>query len=105
MAIADTQDDDFQGSVVLFDVADGSAEVGFWLVAEARGAGLASAAVELAQRFARLCGLESLRTRTVTDNTTSQRVLMRAGFAEVARTHEATPSGRHATLIHYEADL
>lgn len=105
LAIADTQTDDFRGSVVLFDLADRGAEVGFWLAVEARGAGLASASLELTQRFARLCGLESLRARTVTDNTASQRVLARAGFADVARTHEAAPSGRRVGLIHYKVDL
>lgn len=105
LAIAQTPTDEFQGSVVLFDVTARSAEVGFWLVSAARGAGLAAAAVELTQRFARLCGLESLRARTVTGNTASQRVLARAGFAEIARSHGATPSGRHAALIHYEVDL
>lgn len=105
LTIADPATDDFCGSLVLFDAAGRSAEVGFWLTPDARGGGRARAALELAQRFARRCGLESLRARTVTDNAASQRVLASAGFTDVGRTVDTTPSGRRAELIHYEVDL
>lgn len=102
LTIAHAETDDFRGSVVFFDVEDGSAEVGFWLTPSARGGGLASASLELGQHFAQRCGLFSLKARTAVENTTSQDVLIRTGFTEVSRGTEITPSGEHAALIHYE---
>ncbi|HIT75381.1 MAG TPA: GNAT family N-acetyltransferase, partial [Candidatus Avipropionibacterium avicola] len=83
LTIADPRDDRFAGSLVLFDVTSGSegamAEIGFWLHPRARGAGRAVAAVDLAARFARRCGLTRLTARTVTDNAASRHTLLRAG--------------------------
>lgn len=102
LAIAHPETNDFRGSVVLFDVVNDSAEVGFWLAPAARGEGLASASLRLSQQFARHCGLFSLKARTTAENTASQHVLSNTGFTEVSRGTELTPAGREADLIHYE---
>ena len=41
LAIADASSNQFLGSIVLFDIHDGRAEVGFWLTPQARGRGAA----------------------------------------------------------------
>ena len=69
------------GAVALFDIADGEAEIGYWLAAPARGAGLASAAVQAVVAHARdALGLRALRAEVAADNVASQRVLQGAGF-------------------------
>lgn len=105
LTIATTDSDDFAGSLVLFDVRDGSAEVGFWLSPEARGAGLAAAALGLAGRWAGASGLRVLTARTATGNLASQHVLEKGGFRPRHRAEGTAPSGARIELIHYELDL
>ena len=101
LAIADPADDSFAGSLVIFDVDDTTAEVGFWLRPDARGTGLATAALDLAAEIARGSGLHTLTARTVTGNAASQRVLERGGFAETSRAASVAPSGERIEAIHY----
>jgi ribosomal-protein-alanine N-acetyltransferase len=69
------------GRVNLFDVADGSAELGFRVAAKAAGRGLATAAVrQVCATAARDYGLRSLRARAAADNAGSRAVLSRVGF-------------------------
>jgi len=58
----------------------GLAEVGYWIVAERRGAGLATAAVELLVERAFAAGVERLQATVEPWNIASQRVLEKAGF-------------------------
>jgi RimJ/RimL family protein N-acetyltransferase len=58
----------------------GLAEVGYWIVAERRGAGLATAAVGLVAERALAAGIERLQATVEPRNTASQRVLEKAGF-------------------------
>ena len=58
----------------------GLAEVGYWIVAERRGAGLATAAVELVVERALAAGIERLQATVEPWNAASQRVLEKAGF-------------------------
>lgn len=102
LAIAQPETDAFAGSLVVFDVSDDAAEVGFWVHPDHRGAGVAAAALDLAAGFARASGLERLTARTVADNTASQRVLSRAGFVETGRAEGTAPSGREVDLRHHE---
>ena len=104
LAVADAGSDAFLGSVVLFDVVEPSAEVGFWLAPEARGRGLAADTLRLAREIARRRGLTAVRARTAVDNVASQRVLERAGFAFRSRDVQTTPSGVRAEVLTYEAD-
>ena len=97
--------DTFLGSLVLFDVTRTSAEVGFWLHPEARGTGHALGALELSAALARQSGLDDLTARTVVNNDASKHILERAGFLEIARDVDKTPSGEEAPLIHYRREL
>jgi RimJ/RimL family protein N-acetyltransferase len=58
----------------------GLAEVGYWIVPERRGAGLATAAVELVVSRAFTAGIERLQATVEPWNVPSQRVLEKAGF-------------------------
>jgi ribosomal-protein-alanine N-acetyltransferase len=69
------------GRVNLFDVADGSAELGFRVAEKAAGKGLATAAVrEVCAMAARDYGLRSLMASAAVGNAGSQAVLSRVGF-------------------------
>lgn len=105
LALANADTDEFVGSLVLFDVDDASAEVGFWIHPSARSSGHARRGLELAADFARDSGLNALSARTVTDNRASQRCLRDTGFAETGRSVDSTPSGRREALIHYRRGL
>ena len=105
LALADAETDRFVGSLVLFDVSTNSAEVGFWMHPDARGAGHARRGLELASRFARNSGLRTLTARTLLENKASQRCLTNAGFHEVERAIGTTPAGQREELFHYRRDL
>lgn len=101
LAVADTASDEFCGSLVLFDVTDHSAEVGFWLHPDHRGSGRTTEALVLAAQFAASSGLSRLTARTVPENSASRHILTRAGFTECGRTTDHAPSGRTVELIHF----
>lgn len=105
LTIADAATDRFAGSLVLFDVTEDMAEVGFWLRPEARGAGLAAAALRLASRWAQFSGLSVLTARTATGNVASQHVLAKSGFLPLHRSEGTAPSGALIELVHYERTL
>ena len=99
LVVAAVADDRACGSVWLWnvDAANRRGEVGYWLLREARGLGLATRAVRLvcAYAFARL-GLERLELFTLPGNVASERVAERAGFRRegMLRSYRRTPSGR-----------
>jgi [ribosomal protein S5]-alanine N-acetyltransferase len=69
------------GRVNLFDVENGSAELGYRIAEKATGRGLASAATRAVARLAASeYGLTTLRAGTSVRNVASQAVLTRAGF-------------------------
>lgn len=104
LSIVDT-DDAFLGSLVLFDITEGSAEVGFWIHPGARGHGHAAGALDLAARLASSSGLTALTARTETGNLASQRNLERSGFVLVDEAVGRTPSQDEVTLLHYRRRL
>jgi RimJ/RimL family protein N-acetyltransferase len=68
-------------SVSVLDAAQGVAEVGYWVRAEARGRGIATAAVRLVSRWAlQELGVQRLQLRADVLNEPSQRVAEKAGF-------------------------
>ena len=73
------------GRVNLFEVANGSAELGYRIAEHAAGRGLATRAVRRTVALAASYGLTSLRAGTNTANIASQRVLDKAGFTEISR--------------------
>ncbi|GAA3167683.1 MULTISPECIES: GNAT family N-acetyltransferase [Streptomyces] len=104
LGIAD-EADAFLGSLVLFDVTDTTAEVGFWLHPDARGRGHSAAALELAAALAARSGLGELTARTATGNLSSQRCLERSGFHRTGVDVDRTPSGARVELAHYRRQL
>ena len=83
-AVADAATDDLLGTVILFNVArhERRCEVGFWLVPDARGRGVATAAVELACDWAiRMWGIERFDAHSDVDNPGAHAVLERNGFS------------------------
>lgn len=101
LALADPTSGSFAGSLVLFDVTDDGAEVGFWVHPGHRGKGMAGAGIELAAEFASRSGLAWLTARTMPENQASVRVLARAGFVETSRSRGTTPSGESCELVHF----
>ena len=93
------------GSVVgrfnLYDVEDGTAELGYRVAQHVAGRGVATAAVqELCRLAAARYGLRALRAATTHDNVASQKVLAKAGFVPAG---PAKPGGRPGTW--YQRDL
>nr|VDG62679.1 acetyltransferase, GNAT family, putative [Streptococcus thermophilus] len=105
LALADAETDRFVGSMVLFDVSSEAAEVGFWIHPGARGEGHARRGLELASRFARNSGLQTLKARTLPENKASQHCLTAAGFRETGQGVGITPAGQREELFHYRRDL
>lgn len=105
LAIGDPFTGEFAGSLVLFDLTDELAEVGFWVHPDHRGKGLARVALSLAVALAQRSGLTRLTARTVPDNLASQRVLEQAGFAREAEVDDVAPSGEAVVLVHYSREL
>ena len=94
LAIADATTDQFLGSLVLFDVRQGRAEVGFWLAPEGRGRGAARKALVAGLTLARHAGLGLLDARTAPENAASLRVLESAGFRQQGGpVEQETPAG------------
>ena len=72
------------GRVNLFKVADGVAELGYWIAQKAAGQGLATAAVcKMRVLAAAEYGLSRLRARVTLDNPASRKVLEQNGFVAV----------------------
>jgi [ribosomal protein S5]-alanine N-acetyltransferase len=75
------------GRVNLFEVADGSASLGYRIAERAAGRGLATAAVrQLCALGAGQYGLTELRAAAKVDNIASRAVLTRNGFVPVGET-------------------
>ena len=86
------------GRVNLFEVADGSAELGYRIAQKAAGQGLATAAVRKVRELAATeYGLTRLRARVTLDNPASRKVLEHNGFVAVG---ELTLNGKPAMILH-----
>jgi len=89
------------GRFNLYDIADGSATVGYRVAEGVCGQGVATSGLRALCDIAREnFGLVTLTAVTSTENVASQRVLLKAGFAYVAPTEVA---GREGAL--FEIDL
>jgi RimJ/RimL family protein N-acetyltransferase len=86
------------GGIGFFGPPDptGRIEFGYGLIADARGAGLATEAVRAALDFAASRGARSAAADTDLDNVASQHVLEKAGLVEVRRDE---------SLVYYERAL
>lgn len=96
------------GSVVgrfnLYDLEDGTAELGYRVAQHVAGRGVATAAVrELCRLAVARHGLHTLRAATATVNVASQKVLTKAGFVPVGPADPADIGGKPGTW--YQRDL
>ena len=96
-----TEGGEVVGRVNLFEVADGSAELGYRIAQKAAGQGLAKAAVrQMRELAATAYGLTRLRARVTLDNPASRNALEHNGFVAVG---ELTLNGKPA--ISYICEL
>jgi [ribosomal protein S5]-alanine N-acetyltransferase len=96
------------GSVVgrfnLYDLQDGTANLGYRVAQHAAGRGVATAAVrELCGLAAARHGLRTLRAATSAENAASRKVLAKAGFVAVGPADPADLGGKPGTW--YQLDL
>ena len=99
-----TEDGTVLGRFNLYDIKDGTAELGYRVAQHVAGRGLATATVrELCQLAAARHGLHTLRAATSHANTASQKVLVKAGFVPVGPAGPADLGGKQGTW--YERDL
>lgn len=98
---------DADGTVVgrfnMYDLADGTAEVGYRVAEQVAGRGVATSTLRtLCRLAAEQCGLTTLTAKTSTENVASQRVLEKAGFVSVGPT---AVGGRPGTSYECRLDL
>jgi [ribosomal protein S5]-alanine N-acetyltransferase len=92
------------GRFNLYDLEDGTANLGYRVAQEVAGRGVATATVrELCQLAAVRHGLRTLRAATSHENAASQKVLTKAGFVPVGPADPAHLGGKQGTW--YQRDL
>ena len=92
------------GRFNLYEIKDGTAELGYRVAQHVAGRGVATAAVrELCQLAAARHGLRALRAATSRENVASQKVLAKAGFVPVGPANAAHIGGKQGTW--YQRDL
>jgi RimJ/RimL family protein N-acetyltransferase len=95
-AVTDPSTDVFLGSVSLFGLGAGSAELGFWSHPDARGGGHMSPAARAAVTYAfESLGVQVVRASAAVGDTASRRVIEKAGLqpAGIARRRVLTREG------------
>ena len=98
------EDGSVLGRFNLYDIQDGTAELGYRVAQHVAGRGVATAAVrELCGLAAARHGLRTLRAATSRDNAASQRVLAKAGFVPAGPADPASLGGKPGTW--YQRDL
>jgi RimJ/RimL family protein N-acetyltransferase len=101
---------DEDGSVVgrfnLYDIAEGSAVLGYRVAERVAGRGVATAAVrELCGPAVRRYGLRTLRAAAADKNPASQRVLTKAGFVPVGPAAPAELGGQVGRWFRLDLDV
>ena len=98
------EDGSVLGRFNLFNIKDGSAELGYRVAQAVAGRGVATATVrELCRLAVARHGLRTLRAATSQGNVASQKVLKKAGFVPVGPADPAHLGGKHGTW--YQLDL
>jgi [ribosomal protein S5]-alanine N-acetyltransferase len=93
-----TDDGSVLGRFNLYDIEDGSANLGYRVAQQVAGRGVATATVrELCRIAATRHGLRTLRAATSHDNAASQKVLIKAGFVPVGPATPADLGGKSGT--------
>ena len=99
-----SEDGTVLGRFNLYDIKDGTAELGYRVAQHVAGRGLATATVrELCQLAAARHGLHTLRAATSRENIASQKVLTNAGFVPAGPADPAHIGGKQGTW--YQRDL
>jgi [ribosomal protein S5]-alanine N-acetyltransferase len=98
------EDGSVLGRFNLYDIKDGTAELGYRVAQHAAGRGVATATVlELCRLAPARHGLRALNAATSSDNAASAKVLAKAGFVPVGPADPAHIGGKPGTR--YERDL
>jgi len=98
------EDGSVLGRFNLYDLKDGTAELGYRVAQHVAGRGVATATVrELCQLAAARHGVRTLRAATSHANVASQKVLAKAGFVPVGPADPAALGGKPGTR--YQRDL
>jgi ribosomal-protein-alanine N-acetyltransferase len=98
------EDGSVLGRFNLYDIKDGTANVGYRVAQNVAGRGVATATVlELCRLAAERHGLHTLRAATSQENAASQKVLIKAGFVPVGPADPADLGGKPGTW--YQRDL
>ncbi|MFD7938308.1 GNAT family N-acetyltransferase [Streptomyces sp. NPDC059755] len=98
------EDGSVLGRFNLYDVKDGTAELGYRVAQHVAGHGVATATVrELCRLAAARHGLRTLRAGTSRENVASRKVLTKAGFVPVGPAGPADLGGKPGTW--YQRDL
>jgi ribosomal-protein-alanine N-acetyltransferase len=98
------EDGSVLGRFNLYDLKDGTAELGYRVAQHVAGRGVATATVrELCGLAEARHGLRTLRAATARDNAASQKVLTKAGFVPVGAADPADVGGKPGTW--YQRDL
>ncbi|MEU9270847.1 GNAT family N-acetyltransferase [Streptomyces sp. NPDC048251] len=98
------EDGSVLGRFNLYDLKDGTAELGYRVAQHVAGHGVATATVrELCRLAAARHGLRTLRAGTSRENVASQKVLTKAGFVPVVPAGPADLGGKPGTW--YQRDL
>lgn len=97
-------DDSVLGRFNLYNIRDGTAELGYRVAEHVAGRGVATAAVkELCRLAAARHGVRTLKAATSHGNVASQKVLAKAGFRPVGPADPADIGGKQGTW--YQRDL
>ncbi|HZC64119.1 MAG TPA: GNAT family N-acetyltransferase [Streptosporangiaceae bacterium] len=92
------------GRFNLYDIGDGTADLGYRVAQQVAGRGVATRSVrELCRLAAERHGLRTLRAATSHGNAASQKVLAKAGFVPVGPADPASLGGKSGTW--YQRDL
>jgi ribosomal-protein-alanine N-acetyltransferase len=92
------------GRFNLYDIGDGTADLGYRVAQRVAGRGVATSSVrELCRIAAARHGLRTLRAATSHGNAASQKVLAKAGFVPVGPADPASLGGKSGTW--YQRDL
>ncbi len=92
------EDGSVLGRFNLYDLADGTAKLGYRVAQHVAGRGVATATVgELCRLAAARHGLRTLKAATARDNAASQKVLTKAGFVPVGPADPADLGGKPGT--------
>ncbi|MER8187275.1 GNAT family N-acetyltransferase [Kitasatospora sp. NPDC094015] len=98
------EDGSVLGRFNLYDLADGTANLGYRMAEQATGRGLATATVrELCRTATERHGLHTLRAATSHGNAASQKVLTKAGFVPIGPAAPTDLGGKSGTW--YQLDL